>query len=320
MSMGTMTERKYEAGPLMPLPRRPEVDSGSTAGDAVTAYIDDQIDRLRAGEAAVRAREPDGVHDMRVAVRRLRSTLRTFRPVIGRHTHVSDELKWLSDLLGGARDAEVLRARLAAKLDATPSELVLGPVHAELDRQLARPESDVDAALRSALNGDRYAALVRDLTALAAGRPRGRKAADRADRVLPKLVGKALRRTRRAVDAAERATPGPDRDAALHRVRKAVKRVRYASEVAAPVIGKQADRTRKRAKRVQDILGDHHDLVELRTSLRRTGIQAHMDGTNAFTFGLLHGSAGEQARVLERRFPQAWRKLTKPKKSRWTTS
>jgi CHAD domain-containing protein len=309
--MDTTTERTYD--------EVTELGARSTAGDVIKAYLAAQVTRLRTAEAMVRGQDPDGVHDMRVTVRRLRSTLRTFRSVIGDHASLADELKWLSDVLGAARDAEVLRARLTAKLDATPSELVLGPVHAELDRQLARPAAEAETALRAALDSDRYLALHILLAELVAGRPTGRKATERAVRVLPKLVGKSLRRTRRRAEAVERTAPGPERDAALHSVRKAVKRVRYASEAVAPVLGKQANRTRKRAKRVQDVLGEHHDLVELRTRLRQTGIQSYMDGQNAFTFGLLHGSATEQAQALEREFTRAWRRLTKRKTTRWTT-
>lgn len=289
-------------------PERIRNGSRSDAADPITAYLRGQVDQLHATDMAVRLREPDGIHDMRVTVRRLRGTLRTFRKVLGRHDALGAELKWLSGVLGTARDAEVLHRQLTKQIDATPSELVLGPVRAQLERQLSRPTADAGAAVLTALESGRYLALLDTVDRLVdTGRPIP-------ERALPKLVGKAYRKAERAMRAAERAT---DRDAALHEVRKAARRLRYACEAVAPVVGKPARRTRKRAKRVQDVLGRHHDLVSLRAPLRDAGVQAHLDGANGFTFGLLHGRAVELARQAEAEFPPAWRRLARPKATRW---
>lgn len=292
---------------------------GSTAGEAVTAYVRAQVAEVRAGDVAVHRGARTAVHDMRVAVRRLRSTLRTFRKIVGpqRATAVGVELKWLSDVLGDARDAEVLGRRLKAEIDETPVDLVLGPVRAEVARRLERGAADSHTALLAALAGERYLSLLDALDALVLDPNSHRMATRTARKVLPALVGKTYRRTSRAVRRAEEARPGPGRDAALHSVRKATKRLRYAAEVAEPVIGAPAARTRKRAKQVQNVLGDHHDLVVLRVALRDIGIQAHLAGSNAFTFGLLHGRAGERADQAVRDFERAWRKLSARKTRRW---
>ncbi|HTW01794.1 MAG TPA: CHAD domain-containing protein, partial [Streptosporangiaceae bacterium] len=73
-----------------------QVTPGSPAGQVVLAYLREQaaaLDRLAPG---VRRDEPDAVHQMRVATRRLRSTLRTFRRVIGPAGDLDDELRWLA--------------------------------------------------------------------------------------------------------------------------------------------------------------------------------------------------------------------------------
>ncbi len=69
---------------------------------------------MRSMDPMVRRDEPDSVHQMRVATRRLRSTLRTFGRVLRRAdtAHLAAELKWLGGVLGEARDAEVLRKHL----------------------------------------------------------------------------------------------------------------------------------------------------------------------------------------------------------------
>lgn len=83
----------------------------------VLAYLRTQADALKLLDPMVRRDEPDSVHQMRVATRRLRSTLRSFGQVIPRSgtTRLSGELKWLGTVLGEARDAEVL-----AELGALP--------------------------------------------------------------------------------------------------------------------------------------------------------------------------------------------------------
>ena len=59
----------------------------------------------------------DSVHRMRVASRRLRSALATFRPLFDREVgdRLREELKWLGGVLGPARDAEVMHERLRSR-------------------------------------------------------------------------------------------------------------------------------------------------------------------------------------------------------------
>jgi CHAD domain-containing protein len=301
------------------VPSTPTLDENSSGGAVVTAYLRAQVVELRAADVAVRLDEPDGVHDLRVAVRRLRSCLRVFGGIVDRDRTrpLAAELKWLSDVLGDARDVEVIRDALTQAIDATPSELVLGPVRAEVDRHLARREADTGAALRDALAGRRYLDLLDTLDAVLADPPYRDKAHRRAVRVLPPLARKAYRKARRAADAVGQAERGPQRDDALHRVRKSVKRLRYAAETVEPVVGAPAARYRRQCKKVQGTLGDQHDLVVLRAVLRDLGGQAHLDGGNGFTFGLLHGRAGERAIREEHRFPERWRRLARGKARRW---
>ena len=94
---------------------------------------------------------------------------------------------------------------------------------------------------------------------------------------------------------AKRAPAGAARDVALHEARKAAKRARYAADAAEPALGKQARRFAKRMKAVQSVLGDHQDAVTARTVAREIGMQAHLAGENAFSFGLLNERAHRDA-------------------------
>lgn len=290
----------------------------SSAADVVTTYLRAQMVRLRAADVSVRLSEPEGVHDLRVAIRRIRSVLRVCRPILiaGRVQLLTSELKWISDLLGTARDAEVLRTALDDALT-IPPELVLGPVRAQVERYLAKPAAAAEKALRQAMNAPRYRDLLDRLDALLTDPPWRHPAGRRARKVLPPLVARAYRKTTRAATSARRMAPGPERDTALHLVRRRAKRLRYAVEMVEPVLGKPARRLRRRTKDLQSLLGDHHDLVVLRPVLRELGAQAYRDRANGFTFGLVHGRADERARRLAHRFPHHWHRMTKRRATRW---
>ena len=124
----------------------------------------------------VRTGQPDGVHQVRVAGRRLRSTLAAFRPVLDRtHTDpIRDELAQLGTALSPARDGEVALAHLRELVAAQPPELVLGPVAARLQQAAIKDEHDGEVQARRALNSPGLPAAARR-----PGRPGRRAAADR---------------------------------------------------------------------------------------------------------------------------------------------
>src|SRR5215217_3939241 len=80
----------------------------SPAGDVLLAHLREQVQQVHAYDGPVRRDAPDAVHKMRVAVRRLRSALTTFAPLVPASVArpLGKELKWLAGVLGAARDAE----------------------------------------------------------------------------------------------------------------------------------------------------------------------------------------------------------------------
>jgi CHAD domain-containing protein len=147
----------------------------------------------------------------------------------------------------------------------------------------------------AALDSDRYVALQHTLDALLEHPPLTRKADRPAQTELPRAVAKAFRKLDQQLDEFTALPAGPDRDNALHEARKVGKRVRYMTEVAAPVIGSPARRLRKQTKKLQDLLGDYQDAVVARPVLRQLAADAHDEGHNAFTYGVLY--ALEHARM-----------------------
>lgn len=88
-----------------------------------------------------------------------------------------------------------------------------------------------------------------------------------------------------------------DTAGALHRVRKVATCQRCDAESTKVVLGPRTVRLSRRAKRVQASPGEHQDSVVARTALRQWGIEAHLDGDNAFTFELLHGLEQEDTQA-----------------------
>src|ERR1035438_1579538 len=179
----TETQARLPAPHPEPSPGpRPEVPIAGTrprrsasAGEMVLAYLRLQAGGMTSLEPRVRSDEPDAVHQMRVAARRLRATLRSFGSVIprSRSEQVAAELKWLGALLGAARDGEVLPAHLQGRLRSTPVELLIGPVQARVQGHFAPRRAAAHAELIEALDSPRYAGLLDGLDRLTGEPPLG---------------------------------------------------------------------------------------------------------------------------------------------------
>jgi CHAD domain-containing protein len=277
-------------------PRRP--GRKASGGEVVGAYVREQVAALAAQDPRVRLEQDDAVHQMRVATRRLRSVLAAYRPLLDRTVTepLRAELQWLGAVLGEARDAEVLHGRLRAAVDAEPDDLVLGPVAARIDDDLRGRYREAHARILEALDGERYLTLLVALDGIAA--TGGRK-------TIPRRMRRTWARVRDAAAAAD-AAPPEGRDLALHEVRKAAKRARYAAEAARPALGRPAKRFARRMEELQGVLGEQHDTVVAREVLRAMGAQAYLAGENGFSFGRLHAGEERRGAELEAAYPRAW--------------
>jgi len=303
------------------LPERAPATPGSarSAGEVVLAYLDAQARQLRRYDPLVRRDAPDAVHQMRVAARRMRSALQGFGRVIDREQtrELTAELKWVAGELAGARDAEVMAERVAELLSHVPDDLKLGPIDAAMTRAFERRAAEARAVGLAALDSDRYLALHERIDALLADPPLTARASRKAKRELPRSIRRAYRRVESRMADAQRRTAGEDGDRALHETRKAAKRLRYAAEAAEPRLGKPAARLKKRLKSVQSLLGDHQDAAVLRPVLREFAGQAHLEGGNGFTYGLLYAAEDARAERAEHSLPPAWKKMRKRKNTAW---
>ncbi|MFE2961730.1 CHAD domain-containing protein [Nocardia tengchongensis] len=261
----------------------------ATAGPALIDAVAADVDRLRTAEPDVRQDLPDSVHKMRVATRRLRSVLKSYRRVLRRRAvgEITDELRWLAGLLGVARDAEVRAERFAALLvapdagaeDTTPAaakqRVPVGenPTRPEnFGQRLVAEECAIYTAAHrevvDAFDGDRYTALIGTLHGLITDPPlKDSRAGEPAEPVFTKVLRRDLSELRHLVHS-EHGLSGDERIERLHDIRKAAKRLRYSAEAASAVLGKPAENLGKQAKHLQGVLGDHRDAVEALTTIR----------------------------------------------------
>jgi CHAD domain-containing protein len=291
------------------VPRR--AAAGVVPGSAAEALLETlrgEVDNLLAQDPLVRADAHDAVHQMRVGCRRMRGVLAAFREVLDKDAlePLRDELRWLGEELGAARDAEVVRDRLRALVAEQPPELVLGPVDRRITETYSTRYSRAHERLLGELEGQRYFALLDALDALLVRPPLDDQAGEPAREIYRDELRRTYRRARRFRRAA-RAAEGAHREELLHEVRKAAKRARYAAEAATAVLGGSARRYGKAMKAVQEVLGELQDSVVTRQELRDLAVAAHLDGENAFTYGRLHGlEQGRGARAVGD-FDGVWR-------------
>lgn len=294
-------------------PRRPSRKhlARGSAAQLLLAHLAEHTTRLHRQDAAVRADRPEGVHKLRIAARRLRSALTTYRPLFqaGAADPLREELRWLGQSLSDARDAQVLRQHLLHIVSSERPELVLGPVADRIDHELSVAYRAGREQALLALESERYFRLLDALDDLVRSAPLIPDAEAPAKDVVPRLLRRDAKRLRRAVQPIEQADDTQGRDLALHEARKKAKRLRYAAESASPLLGKRAKVLAASAEKVQESLGLHQDSVVARQKLREYGVQAHLSGENGFTFGRLHALEQWRADQAEQQFVVAWEAL-----------
>ncbi|MDR7157356.1 CYTH and CHAD domain-containing protein [Arthrobacter sp. BE255] len=285
----------------------------SPATAVVTAYLGAQIQEILARDPGVRLEEPEAVHEMRSATRRARSVLSAYRQLYSAVAvrRLCDELKWLGQILGEPRDAEVMLDRLRGHID----DLEPGPAATAVKAQLEKELGDtLDAAYRKVqgtLLSERYYRLLDDLERFRDQPPARPEADAPARKVAGKLVGKAAKRLRLSHRAAKNARRGAPHESALHQVRKDAKKVRHVAESMVPVHGKRAVKAAKAAHRLQQALGDFHDGVIARDLLAEFGAVAGVPEPIASAYITLQTRQVQLAAEAEAKYVKAWKKSKK---------
>ncbi len=296
------------------------------AGEVVVTAIRKHIERIFQADPYLRLRSPmpDGdtpVHQMRVGCRRLRSDLRTFKPLLD--PQWADNLRagasWLAEVLGHARDAEVLRERLQRTAGIDPVAPLDPAAVARFDADLAARHEDALQALENVLGSERYATLL-DVLVEAAREPQlGDGAKEKADTALTRLVARPWRQLsttgRGRVGAGDLDLLGLDDD--WHSVRIRAKRARYAVESVARLIGGPAAALGESLTEVQELLGEHQDAAiaaDTWLAIARSDVDDH---ALAVAAGRLVERERAAVRRARERFPAAWALADTPEHTGW---
>jgi CHAD domain-containing protein len=218
------------------------------------------VAHLQANDAGVQqSPDPEFIHQMRVAIRRLRSALRLFGPVLGDALpqDLARRLGNLAGELGAARDWDVLIAELLKPVqEAFPAE-------PRVDHLIAAAATHGDAAraaVRATLADPGYGQLMIEVLALL-HRPLPSPTESSVNPSLAEFAAAQLARLHRRVRKAAKRAEALD-IVSLHRLRIAIKRLRYGLEFFAPIYAaKTVRREVQRLTRLQDNLGALNDIA-----------------------------------------------------------
>lgn len=240
----------------------PEIAAGTSAGEAFIANVRAALEQIDANAAgAAEERDPEYLHQVRVGLRRLRSTLRAFRLLLRKREAAAFD-RMLRDVLralGGARDWDIFRR---------------SDCDEDLVRAAQRKGAEARRRARATLRSARIKTAPRRVLAWAKAAP-WRSGADPHEDV----AAFARRALRRLQDRLCEDADGADwRDAAQrHRVRVKVKRLRYGCECFAAAYQKRKVRPYlKRLRKLQQILGEMNDISVQRTLLQELARDARL--------------------------------------------
>ena len=251
-----------------------------------------------------RTTEVERIHQSRVAMRRIRSNLRTFRLVLDPTwgTSLRAELAWYGNRLGGSRDLHIIRDIITGK-----GPEVIGPDQVDLIEEVVLARSaEVLADLAGERGKPRRFQLTEQMMVLWDGPEFKAKAQRPATEVLPPMLRRAWHDVRGAARAARKDSSAAN----LHKLRIRMKNLRYGCETVALVEGSPAGKTAKAAERLQGKLGDLHDAYFSITWLESLAEQRpDLSEPIADLVVVQHGAA--------RDIRQGWKKDLKELERRW---
>ncbi|CAN5126777.1 hypothetical protein BH24ACT19_BH24ACT19_04300 [soil metagenome] len=280
------------------------IDASLSLGELAFAVLRRQFATMRAYEAGSRLGEdPEEVHDMRVATRRMRAAIKLFQDALPERARwARDELKWVAGALGGVRDLDVQLEQIEEWSEGADEEGL--EALSRTGKALERQREEARELLIEALDSARYERLESSFAAMLklgptreatpGGGPDPRSKAD--EPVLsagPDLLSHRYRKWSKLAEGLDEGSEPED----FHELRKEGKRLRYALEFFTPVYGEETTTGLIKAlKALQDDLGRHQDAIVATERLRELATGAHSFPTRAaFVMGLYAQSHLQEA-------------------------
>jgi triphosphatase len=300
---------KFEAGLLaagLAPPGPPDlgptdVDASMSIGEVAFAVLRTHFAEFLAHEPGARLGEdPEEVHDMRVAGRRLRAAISLFRDALPvRMQRLRDELKWVGGLLGEVRDLDVQLEQVRAWFADLSNEdrAALAPLPAALERR----RGEARARLLHQLDSRRFERLTGGMSGLLRHGPLRRSRPSRTPALVaaPDLIRWRSRKFRKLGDRLGAHSSPED----LHALRIRGKRLRYAVEFLAPLYPKRSERLVKRLVAVQDHLGELQDAQVAMADLEELVAEADLPPRAVFLLGRMYERHARRAEELRRSSP-----------------
>ncbi|HKH11792.1 MAG TPA: CHAD domain-containing protein [Rubrobacter sp.] len=286
------------------------IGPGMSLGGVAFAVLRRQFAEMRAHEPGTRIGEdPEELHDMRVATRRMRAAMKVFEGALPeRAKWLREELRWVARAMGDVRDLDVQIDNLEG-LEAEGEGLKsLGKIRGVLKKR----RTEARGRMLEALDSVRYGRLEASFGEMLRRGPGAERELARTNghgpedepvtSAAPALISARHRKWRKAAKRLDESSPPED----FHDLRKKGKRLRYALEFVSEVYGGAVAALISPLKALQDDLGDHQDAVVAVETLRELG--TIKDGPRtprgaAFTMGVLserhlREAAGVRAAVL----------------------
>jgi CHAD domain-containing protein len=297
-STGALQPKLYRALDLAGTVDTRASTKGTPPGEALgIAFENEYRDLLAHDPGTRRGDDPEDLHQLRVATRRLRAFLRAARPLLDPEwaQPLREELGWLGSHLGPARDLDVMLVRLRDEVAALDGDAgAAAGLLEELEEERGAAYGDVVATLE----GERYYALLDRLEAASDPPSTGD------DTPLAKIFAKETKRMRKTFG---KLGSHPEDDD-LHASRIAVKRARYAADLAAHELGGAGEKFVSVAKQLQDILGDHQDAVVAQARIRDWAAGAHSTEAG-FAAGRLVQLERDRMAAARATWEGVWQKL-----------
>ncbi len=289
----------------------PEIAPGSSVREALSGIVAQLAETIHVWAPQLGSAETqEPVHQMRVALRRLRSALSIFRRAVRDDAAwldtLADELKTLAGTLGVARDWDVFLAGIGAEL----SEACGGDTRlTQMLASAARKRDAAYAALRSTMAGDAWQRLALGLALLPTLRPwdesgapeQATRLAAPAESYAASVLGRRLRHLLGVGESLDGIAAEQ-----LHDIRKQAKGLRYTIEFFAPLFpDKQVRRYLARLEEVQEDFGIFNDAAVAATLAASLGTGAD----RAFAAGAVHGFAAAAQIRATRHVTRGWKKF-----------
>jgi CHAD domain-containing protein len=254
-----------------------EVELAMPIGETAYAVLRGQFAMIQRHEPGTRlGADPEDLHDMRVATRRLRAALSLCRPWLAPQAeYLRVEFGWVARVLGSVRDLDV---QIGA-IELEPERAALSPL---LDLLRAQ-RNEARERMLVALDSRAFALLLGDLTSMLADAPPD--GSPTTATTAPKLIKRRYRRFRALADALTAESPPGD----YHALRLRGKRLRYALEFFTSPYGAEAERAVRALQQLQDVLGAHQDAEVAIHQLRELIESDHhaLPARTAFAMGAL---------------------------------